>query len=228
MSFLDHAKRELQTIGWLDKDFNIIDEDDNIDGPNHWMVNNLYELLNVLENQNHSGFSHSWIMYLFARCANFQPLSNLTGESDEWMQVDNNGSMFQNKRCGNIFYNGFFAYNLDGYVFKEPYFDEDEGKYSINSFTNIYSRKIVEFPFDPVQEGKPIYIAVPEDCPREDLPYWIKQIDQYYVNPIELEEELNNNIIELCHGKKYKVEKLQYRRPDDFANRIVDFCLTGK
>ena len=49
---------------------------------------NVMELLKVLETQGHSGMSLPYVLGVFNKLAKQKPLSPLTGEDDEWMEID--------------------------------------------------------------------------------------------------------------------------------------------
>ena len=74
-----HAKRELVAIGY--------DLNDKEEGPNKWIMENLFELLAVFSTQGHSGSSAPHCISMFKKLASFEPLSPLTGEDDEWNDV---------------------------------------------------------------------------------------------------------------------------------------------
>ena len=65
------------------------------------------ELLKVFDNQGHSGHSASITANLFKRLVDNKPLSNLTGEDDEWnyLRYDYSDSehVYQNKRYSALF-----------------------------------------------------------------------------------------------------------------------------
>ena len=77
MSMVEFAERELRAAGLFDSDSDY----DGAIGPA------VLELVNVLSKQEHSGFSHSLVMSVLNRVANFKPLSPLTNDPDEWMLV---------------------------------------------------------------------------------------------------------------------------------------------
>ena len=144
-NYLDHAKRELQSVGY---DLNATEE-----GPNKWIVANLLELLTVFGKQGHSGSSASYCISAFAKLAAFELLRPLTGDDAEWNDVGN--GILQNNRCSYVFKENGQAYDINGYVFwhwsmrslekDEPGFP-GEHKYK-SSFTSGMSRKPVVFPY---------------------------------------------------------------------------------
>ena len=59
------------------------------------------ELIEKFSNQNHSGSSSRSTIEMFHKLSQFHPLTPLTGEDDEWVEVGKN--LFQNKRGSGIF-----------------------------------------------------------------------------------------------------------------------------
>jgi hypothetical protein len=132
MSYIDHARRELNAIGYkLDGPLE--------DGPNKWTMENLFELLEVFGKQGHSGSSAPMIAGMFKKLALFEPLGPLTGKDDEWQEVAE--GMWQNIRCSHVFKdaNGK-AYDGEGVIFQDP-----DGL----CYTNSDSRVYISFPYTP-------------------------------------------------------------------------------
>ena len=65
------------------------------------MQENIFELLEVFEKQNHSGYSAPHTIKLFSLLASYKPLVPLTGEDSEWIEVGD--GIFQNIRASNVF-----------------------------------------------------------------------------------------------------------------------------
>lgn len=107
------------------------------------------EILIVFSSQGHSGSSAPYVIGIAERLMKFKTLSPLNGTDDEWMEVGD--GMYQNKRCGHVFKDGVDeqAYDIDGYIFREP---------NGCCYTNRDSRKYITFPYTPESE----YIDVPE------------------------------------------------------------------
>lgn len=138
-----HARIELEAMGY--------DLDDSEEGPNKWMVENVFDLLRVFSAQGHSGASAPYAVETFRKLALHEPLCPLNGELLEWVEVG--PGVFQNKRCSHVFkqadrFNGQ-AYDLDGRVFREP---------NGACYTNADSRVPIVFPYTPTR----IYVDVPE------------------------------------------------------------------
>lgn len=158
-NYILHAKREFLAMGY--------DLNEKEEGPNKWIMENIFALLNEFSKQGHSGSSAPYCVRAFAKLALFEPLAPLTGEDSEWSDVSHGGDpQWQNNRCSHVFKsaNGT-AYDIDGYVFWHPSerpLDEDEpgfpgvSKYR-SSFTSGMSKRLVKFPYSP---EKPIPIEV--------------------------------------------------------------------
>lgn len=99
---------------------------------------NILQLMGVVENQGHSGFSISYVMSVFKRLVQFKPLKPLTGEEDEWLETDY-GSTQQNKRFSEVFRENGEAYWVHGRVFREK-----DGNCFVNSESRV---KIESFPW---------------------------------------------------------------------------------
>lgn len=158
-NMLNYAKEELKAAGWMDGGKDDMD---------YWMARHVLQLLLLFSLEGHSGSSAPFAINLFKRLANWKPLGPLTGEDSEWsdMSEASGCSMFQNRRDSTVFKEGKdgVAYTIDGYVFREPYVN-DEGKEGTVTFTSRASRKEVVFPYN-IPEG-PIFIDVPRDSTPE-------------------------------------------------------------
>ena len=125
-------------------------------------------LLDVFEDQGHSGFSASYVVNIFKSLVDGKPLSPLTGEDDEWTEPfsfgPNDVPSQQNKRCYGLFrknYDNSTARYLDDIVFS------DNG--GITWFTSEAKaqkyRKPISFPWMPPKEPRYVYIKYAEDVP---------------------------------------------------------------
>lgn len=99
------------------------------------------ELLLVFGRQGHTGYSAPFVINLFSKLALFEPVSPLTGEDEEWREVE--GGSYQNTRCSHVFKDEKGAYDLEGKVFIDP-----DG----TSWTSSDSRIPIEFPYTPKRE----------------------------------------------------------------------------
>lgn len=98
-------------------------------------------MIEVFAEEGHSGASAALAAKLFTRLVKWEPLTPLTGEDDEWIEVYE--GTYQNKRCPHVFKNKDGAYNIQGKVFVEP---------SGASFVSHESRVPVTFPYWPETE----------------------------------------------------------------------------
>lgn len=135
-NLIEHAKREFKAIGYPPLD------QEQEDGPNKWIQENLIELLEVFSKQGHSGFSAGYCINAFNKLARFEPLAPLTGEDWEWQEVAEN--LWQNIRCSRVFKDEQgCAYDIEGRVFVEP---------NGSAYTSKDSRVPVIFPYTPKTE----------------------------------------------------------------------------
>lgn len=141
-SIIEHAKQEFKIAGYIP-----VDEDQE-DGPNKWIQENILELIEVFEKQGHSGFSASYCVKVFSKLAMFEPMTPLTGEDSEWNKIGEN--LFQNNRCGHVFKENGKTYDSEGRIF----IDKND-----NSYTCKDSSVDIEFPYIPTRE----YIHETED-----------------------------------------------------------------
>lgn len=137
-SLVEHAKREFLALGYKP-----IDEEE--DGPNKWIQENVLELLRVFSEQGHSGSSAPYCVGMFKKLAMYEPLGPLTGEDNEWHEVGD--GVFQNTRCSHVFkqadrFDGQ-AYDINGRIFREP---------NGACYTSSESRVPVTFPYTPKSE----------------------------------------------------------------------------
>lgn len=118
------------------------------------------QLFDCIEKQKHSSESEKVVRQMFDLVANYKPLTPLTGNDDEWNEVDEN--YYQNKRCSAVFKEDGRAYYIDGRIFIEP---------NGAAYTSRDSDVDVVFPYTPVtefihvdEEGKPVMEKV--DVPK--------------------------------------------------------------
>lgn len=113
MSIIDQAKDELRRANFGEEDSAV-----------------MIGILETFFGQWDSGVSVSVVAPVLQRLIAGQPLSPLTGEDDEWVEVG--PSVFQNKRCGS--------------VFKDPRFHDGKLAYDIDA---AEPRAAIEFPYWP-------------------------------------------------------------------------------
>jgi hypothetical protein len=141
MSLQAFAREEMTRAG-------LFDADSDYDG---MLGEAVMKMIDVFADEGHSGFSAGMAISIFEKVARYQPLSPLTGEDDEWMDIadqNDGGTLYQNKRCSHVFKDDNGAYDIDGKVFREP---------SGACFTSRDSRVPVTFPYTPKRE----YVDVP-------------------------------------------------------------------
>jgi len=137
-NYIKHAEREFIALGY---DLNQTKED-----PNKWIMENIFELLEVFGKQGHSGSSAPYCINYFRKLAAFEPLCPLTGEDNEWNDVSEFGytGTLQNKRCSTVFKNAADgAYDIQGKIFRDP---------NGCCWTGKDSHVPVEFPYTPKSE----------------------------------------------------------------------------
>lgn len=153
MSLVDFAKRELKIIsdkceeGEDSKMQSAINED-------------IMQIIKTFSEQGHSGFSASYVISIINKLLKFQPLSELTGNDDEWVKLDYTEDVcYQNIRCPSIFKdNSGKAYNMDGKVFSN-----DNGH---TWYTNKDSRVYITFPYSV--PNNPEYVIIDNKVEREE------------------------------------------------------------
>ncbi len=133
MSYLEHAKREFLAVGYKP-----IEEED---GPNKWIQENIFELLEVFSKQGHSGSSAPYCIEVFRKLAAFEPLCPLTGEDSEWNICElSSKESYQNNRCSHVFKENGVAYDIYGYIFRDQ---------TGSCHTGYESARLVTFPYSP-------------------------------------------------------------------------------
>jgi hypothetical protein len=135
-----YAIDELTRIGMYGSD----------DEMNNEMCNHILKMIDVFDEEGHSGFSAEYAINILQKLLRWEPLSPLTGGDDEWCEVSD--GIFQNKRLSRVFKNGKDgqAYDIRGKVFVEP-----DGC----SYTSRDSLVYIEFPYVPNTE----YVNVEKD-----------------------------------------------------------------
>jgi hypothetical protein len=142
-----HAREEFRAAGWTDENGNFNDE------MQEAICNHVMKLLEVFDDEGHSGSSAPYAINLFEKLAMFKPLAPLTGEDWEWVNVaeQNGGPLWQNKRCGHVFKDNEGAYDINGIVFYDWYVNENGDRHK-SYFTGKDSRVPVTFPYTPTTE----------------------------------------------------------------------------
>lgn len=145
-NYTDHAMMEFRAAGWIDETDNYTDE------MQEAICNHVLKLLEVFNEEGHSGSSAPYAINMFEKLAKFEPIAPLTGEDWEWSDVSgmNGGkTWYQNKRCGHIFKDDTGAYDSSGKVFYDWYIDDETGERYKSYYTSSDSRVYVTFPYSP-------------------------------------------------------------------------------
>lgn len=108
MSLIDYARKELQLVGLFDND-----SDYNGD-----IGEAVMKLIETVSKQGHSGESVSITLSAFDRVVRFKPLSPLTGNDDEWMEVGE--KMWQNLRCSTVFTDKTTSWDIENPGHRTP------------------------------------------------------------------------------------------------------------
>ena len=149
MSLVEHAKAEFRAAGWVDENGKFNDE------MQHFMCDQIIELLTTFGEQGHSGSSAPYAIELFSKLAKFEPLVPLTGEDCEWNDTDH--GVLQNNRCSHVFKDieTGECYDINGKVFWEwckPYDGCEPFEPYKSYYTCRESRVTVTFPYTPKRE----------------------------------------------------------------------------
>ncbi len=118
---INHAKKELSIAGYnIDVDIDSINSDTDYA---NMIAKGALELINVFSNQNHSGMSAGLVLQLFNKLVNFENLSDITSNPDEWTDVSDisREPLWQSKRNPSLFSKdgGKTWYNVNDKVVKE-------------------------------------------------------------------------------------------------------------
>lgn len=107
-----HAKKELELLGMYDKN------EENEDGMQPVLADNIREMIDVWGKIGHSGGSAMWTRDILHRLLNWESLTPLTDDPDEWVDISDMQSGkpgWQNKRHSVCFSEdgGKTYYNID-------------------------------------------------------------------------------------------------------------------
>jgi hypothetical protein len=112
-NLISHAKKELKLAGLFDKDSDY----------NGLIGKAVMDLMKTFSKQGHSGLSAAWVRELFFKLTNFQNLTPITSQPNEWENVSDISDeiLYQNKRNPAIFSNdgGKTWWNVDDKNIKE-------------------------------------------------------------------------------------------------------------
>lgn len=130
-NLVDHAQRELATLRNGEPD----EMQDEIEKC-------VLDIVRIFSEQGHSGSSAPYTVAVLEKLLMFEPLTPLTGEDEEWQDVDGRG-LKQNRRCGHVFRDDELAWDSEVVIFRDP-----DGF----TYTNYESRREVTFPYTPKRE----------------------------------------------------------------------------
>lgn len=137
-NLVDYAKEELKRIDMLDSG----------EPYNDGIGKAILDLIELFASQGHSGFTAPYTVQTFERLAMFKPLKPLTGEDDEWKEVDQ--GLYQNKRYSAVFKEDGKSYNINGKIFT----DDGGGIW----YTNKDSRIEITFPYVVPDSPEKVYL----------------------------------------------------------------------
>jgi len=103
-----HAKREFEYAGF-------INDGEYVDEYQQLICENVLDILDTINGQGHSGFSHGYMMSMLNKLVDFKPISPLSFKDKEWVECGNN--IYQNKRNSSVFKEGYKGrpYYIDAY-----------------------------------------------------------------------------------------------------------------
>jgi hypothetical protein len=145
MTLKHHAERELDIIGMTEDSVEM----------DAAMRNHILHMIDEFSKEGHSGFSASYAISILSKLMRYEPLTPLTGEDSEWMEIakeqtgSNQGTLYQNKRASHVFKDDTGAYDINGKVFVEWRQDKETGEDYSSSYTSKDSRVPVTFPYTP-------------------------------------------------------------------------------
>ena len=150
-NYQKHAIREFQAAGWTDENGKFKDE------MQEAICDGVMKLLELFDQEGHSGSSAPYAINLFKTLARFEPITPLTGADDEWNECGD--GVYQNKRMSSVFkqadrFDGK-AYWLDGKVFWEWAIYEGEPFKSY--YTSADSRVVIDFPWTKPESPEYVY-----------------------------------------------------------------------
>lgn len=129
MTLVEHAERELALAG--------VAGDDGYDG---MLYEAVLEIVKKFADQGHSGFSASMTVGMLDKLLRYEPLTPLSGEDDEWMEVGE--GVYQNFRASHVFKESDgTAYDIHAVIVRDPH----------GGTWGTRSRDPIEFPYTPEQ-----------------------------------------------------------------------------
>jgi hypothetical protein len=144
MGVVSHAKKEFLRAGYQPTD------EDQEDGPNKWIQENVMELLDTFSKQGHSGMSAGYCIDAFQKLANYKLLTSIKS-IDEFKFgdcIDLEDSMKQSSVISSVFLDikTNKAYYLDATYFQG---EDDYDSFSGGNVAGIRSNQFIKYPFVP-------------------------------------------------------------------------------
>lgn len=128
-----------------------IESDDEL---SHKMAKDVLEIVDVFSKQGHSGFTANVAIDTLKRVLRFKPLNPLTGEDDEWEEVDGQPGHYQNKRYSAVFKGeDGRAYDINAFIFSD-----DGGE---TWFRDRNSREYITFPYEVPDRPEKVFLDHP-------------------------------------------------------------------
>ena len=144
MDLKEFATTELKKIP-LDKD-----------GTQQMINGKIMEIVEKFSDQDHSGASAVYSLEIINRLLRFKPVTSLTGEGNEWMEVEDGNGLLQNKRCFSVFRErDGKSYDVDSVVLSE-----DGG---LSWFHPQALDMPIEFPYYPPASPEEICVKIVDD-----------------------------------------------------------------
>jgi len=212
MGCVEHAKKEFLHAGYKP-----IEEEE--DGPNKWIQENVLELLEVFAKQGHSGSSANYAVSCFSKLALQKPLTSIKCTDDEWNDVaggSEDDNIFQNNRLSSVFKVGKDGkpYYLDAIVWQGP----EEYDTFTGNVEKVCSRQYIKLPFTPktfyIDATRELYDKEKHKGREDDV---VSCGDGDYVYSIKDREQLKE-VFEYYDEFKY------IPRPKPTKEEMEEFC----
>lgn len=142
----EFAKDELERIG-----MHILKPNEE-DSYNGFVATAIYDLVKMFSEQDHTGFTAGYTVGAFSKLAMWRPLTPLTGEDDEWIEIGH--GQYQNKRYPGVFKDETGAYDIHGKVFSD-----DGGE---TWWNNGGSKVYITFPYNVPDQPEKVYLKKEE------------------------------------------------------------------
>ena len=161
MNLIQYAESELARIPK--------DEDGMQDLLNH----DILEIVKTFSEQGHSNLSAGYVLPKLERLLRFKPISPLTGNDDEWIEIHNRDGVrtYQNKRRSSVFKDVDAHGNVITCEDTGGIIVSDDG--GISWFASGMFRKSVTFPYFPPLHSERVYIEYTEEvspgCDKFDI-----------------------------------------------------------